>query len=155
MGYIVLLCDKQEHCHVLTYTSRKYRRFVRSIMTGEVYEFSHVFDAAVVLKHDMEFVYNQKIPLILPTDSKQMFHVITKARHTTERKLMIDIAAARESYTCGEISNLGLVLSEDNVADGLTKPGICETHHNLILFGTNELKVKQWIIRIGKGIERL
>ena len=74
-----------------------------------------------MLGHDFETIYQTEIPLKIRTDSLQMIGVVTKASSTTERRLMIDIAAARESYNREEISTVGLVLSEHNIADGLTK----------------------------------
>lgn len=53
--------------------------------------------------------------------SKQLFDVITKASHTSEKRLMIDIAAVRQSYGREEIYHCGLVSSEDNLADSFTK----------------------------------
>jgi len=44
--YVVLLCYAEDRCHVLTYTSKKARRIVRIIMTGEVYAFADAFDAS-------------------------------------------------------------------------------------------------------------
>ncbi len=60
--------------------------------------------------------------LIMFTDSKQLFDFITQASHTTEKRLMIDVAAAREAYYRHEISNVGLIAGEDNIPDCLTKP---------------------------------
>ena len=74
-----------------------------------------------MLRHDLETIYEMEILLQMRTDSLQMFDVVTKASSTTERRLMIDIAAARESYNREEISNVGLIMSEHNIADGLTK----------------------------------
>ena len=85
--------------------------------------------------------------MTLLTDSKQMFEVITKASHTSERRLMIDTAAAREAYNRGEISNVGLVLSKHNIADGLTKPGYCRAISDLITTGCDRSPVEQWIVR--------
>lgn len=73
------------------------------------------------LGRDLENIYKSSIPLQVLTDSLQMLDVITKASSTTEHRLLIDIAAARESYNQEEISNIGLVLSEHNIADGLIK----------------------------------
>lgn len=53
LGYVVLLRDGANRCHVLVYSSKKARRVVRSIMAGEVYAFSDEFDAAFILKHDL------------------------------------------------------------------------------------------------------
>ena len=147
LGYVVLLCDAEDRCHVLTYVSKKARRIVRSIMAGEVYAFADAFDAAYILKHDLERVYGQPLPLVMLTDSKQMFDVITRASHTTEKRLMIDVAAARDAYNKHEISNVGLVKSEDNIADGLTKPGLCMALDEVLRTGVDKNPVQQWIIR--------
>jgi len=147
LGYIVSLCDSEDRCHVLTYRSKKARRIVRSIMAGEVYAFADAFDAAYILKHDLERAYGQPLPLVMLTDSKQIFDVITRASHTTEKRLMIDVAAARDAYNKHEISNVGLVKSEHNVADGLTKPGLCPAMEELLRTGVDKNPVQQWIIR--------
>ena len=52
------------------------------------------------------------------TDSKQLFDVITRAAHTTEKRFMVEIMAARETYNRYEISNVGLVPGDSNPADG-------------------------------------
>lgn len=64
-----------------------------------------------------------------------MFDVLSKASSTTDRKLMIDIAAGRESYNQEEISNVGLVMSEHNIADGLTKEKSNQALQNLFSTG--------------------
>jgi len=95
LGYTVLLCDAEDECLVLTYSSRQARRIVRSIMAGETYAFADAFDAAYILKHYQELVYNQLLHLVMLTDSKQTFDVITRATNTTEKRLIIDFAVAR------------------------------------------------------------
>lgn len=154
IGYVVLLCDSSDSCHVLAYSSKKARRVVRSIMAGEVYAFADAFDAAFIIKHDLEFIYRQHLPLLMLTDSKQTFDVVTRASHTTERRLMIDVAAAREAYKRNEISNVGLVKSEHNVADGLTKPGPCAALEAVLRTGRDTNPVQQWIIRSPASTER-
>lgn len=147
LGYIILLCDDRGACHVLSYSSKKSRRVVRSIMAGEVYAFANAFDEAFVIKHDLERIYHQHVPLIMLTDSKQLFDVITRASHPTEKRLMIDVAAAREAYNNQEISNVGLLKSEHNAADGLTKPHHCTALERIMSTGEDNNPVQQWIIR--------
>jgi len=53
LGYIVLLCDGHSRCHVMTYSSRKSRRVVKSIMAGDVYAVSEAFDDASIITHDL------------------------------------------------------------------------------------------------------
>lgn len=97
LGYLILMSDGLGACHVLSYNSKKSRRVVRSITAGDVYAFANAFDEAFVLKYDLEKIYGQHIPLITLTDSKQLFDVISRASHPTEKRLMIYTAAAREA----------------------------------------------------------
>ena len=145
LGYITLLCDTEDRCHILDYASRKCKRVVRSIMGGEIYAFAEGFDSVYAIKHTLEKVYRQVLPITVPTDSKQMFDVITKASHTSEKRLMIDVAAAREAYNRHDISNVGLVVSEHNIADGLTKLGNCKAPNRVMQTGYDKNPVQQWI----------
>jgi len=148
LGYIALLCDDRDGCHVLAYSSKKARRVVCSIMASEVYAFAYAFETAFILKHDLKRSYRQHLPLVMLTDSKQMFDVITRASHTTEKRLMTDVAAAREAYNRNEMSNVGLVKSEHNVADGLTKPRLCSALDAVLRTGKDVNPVEQWMIRM-------
>lgn len=53
-------------------------------MAGEKYALANAFDAAFVVKHDLERIYLQHVPLIMLTDSKQLFDVIPRASHPSE-----------------------------------------------------------------------
>ena len=66
-------------------------------MGGEVYAFAEGFHSVYAIKHTLEKVYRQNLPVTMLTDSKPMFDVIAKASHTSEKRLMIDVAAAREA----------------------------------------------------------
>ena len=147
LGFIILLCDSTNRAHIMDYSSRKSKRVVRSILGGEIYEFADGFDRAFMLRHDLETIYQTEIPLEIRTDSLQMFHVVTKASSTTERRLMIDIAAARESYNREEISTVGLVLSKHNIADGLTKEVPNKALQDLLSSGFDRNPVQKFIIR--------
>ncbi|CDF40899.1 unnamed protein product [Chondrus crispus] len=116
-------------------------------MAGEIYAFAEGFDDVFAIRHTLEKLYKRKIPITMLTDSKQMFDVITKASHTAEKRLMIDIAASREAYNKHEISNVGLVLSEHNIADGLTKVNRCKALEEVVKTGFDKNPVQQWIFR--------
>lgn len=100
-----------------------------------------------MMKHDREIILNNKISLNILPDLKQVFDFITKASHTTEKCLMIDISATRQAYERGEISNVGLVLSDNNLG-GVTELIMCKALKSLLLSGVDKMQVKQWIIRI-------
>ena len=147
LGFIILLCDKENRSHVLDYSSKKSRRVVRSILGGEVYAFADSFDRAYILRHDLQMIFKKKIPLHMFTDSLQMFDVITKGSSTTEKRLIIDIASSRQCYNRDEISQVGLVSSENNVADGLTKKTPNDALEKLLYTGYDLNTVREWIVR--------
>ena len=148
LGYIIMLADRNDNVHVLSYCSKKSKRIVRSIMAGEVFAFSAAFDQAYVIRHDIQRILGIEIGITMYTDSKQLFDVITRAAHTTEKRLMVEIMAAREAYNRYEISNVGLVPGDSNPADRLTKPKIFVQLNELLHQGVDSTKVSQWIYRM-------
>ena len=79
------------------------------------------FDRAFVLRHDHQIIFTQDIPLRTFSDCLEMFNMVTKGSYTTEKRVMIDIVSARQSNNREEIYPMGLVSSENNVANGLPK----------------------------------
>ena len=147
LGYIILLTDASGRANILHFSSYKSMRIVCSILGGEVYAFADGFDFAFMLRHDLQEIMGQTIPMSMFTDSESLFKVIVKSTTTTGKRLMIDIQAAREAYDQSEISDVGWIVSEDNPADGLSKPKRCELLESILDSGRNELKAEKWIIR--------
>lgn len=90
-------------------------------MSGEVIAFSDMFDLAIAIPLELSTMMGKSVPLQLLTDSKSLFDVISKGSRTSEKRSMLDIAAAREGFRDRLISDIGLVRSGNNIADGLTK----------------------------------
>lgn len=121
LGYIIFLTDASGKCCVISFSSHKSRRVTRSSMAGETIALAEAFDLSFILKHDLQRMLGREIPLLLFTDSKLLFDVITGNRYTTEARLMVDVASVREAYNQKIISNIALIKKEHNVADALTK----------------------------------
>ena len=85
IGFVILLCDKEDNAHILDYASKKARRVVRSIMGGEFIAFAEGFDRAWILKHYLDKIYHKNIRINMLTDSKQLFDVIMKGSTTAEK----------------------------------------------------------------------
>lgn len=148
LGYIILPCDSNNKSHILAYSSRNSRRVVRSSMAEDVYAFSTAFDNAYVIKHGIETIYRQTIPFCMFTESKQMFDVRTRATHATEKRLIIDLAAAREAYNDYRVSNVGLAPENNNPTGALTKPEPCKSLESLLSSGIDLTPVEQCIVVI-------
>ena len=61
------------------------------------------------------------VQLYLLTDSKTLCDIISKACRTNEKRPMLDVYAARQGYKEQEISNIGFVRCDHNIADGIIK----------------------------------
>jgi hypothetical protein len=116
-----MLADERGQASLLQFSSTKAKRVCRSALTAEALSFVAGFDFAYLLKADLQELLGKTIPMLILTDSEPLFNIITRERFTTEKRLMIDLAAARESYRRKEIANIGLIASEFNIADALTK----------------------------------
>jgi hypothetical protein len=81
------------------------------------------------------------------TDSKHLFDSISHSTHTKERRIMIDIATSKRSFERAEISDLGLVATEDTLADCFTKVMDPKQIRNAMDSGFLLHDIKQWIVR--------
>ncbi len=130
----------------LDFSSHKSRRIARSTSTAEAFAFVHGFDHAYLLQHDLQALLGRPIPILMLTDSDILFKNITSARYTSERRLMIDINAAREAYNDRSMSNIALIDSVHNPADGLTKVRSNGALRQLLETHTINHPVRQFIV---------
>lgn len=107
---------------------------------AEVYAFADTFDYGYSLKNDMERIMRQNITVSMPTDAKSLFDVISKSSTTSERCLMIDIAAVREAYHANKVH-------DQNPSDAFTKVEKCSAINSILNTGELNLDVDQWIVR--------
>ena len=97
LGFLICLMESTKKCAVIHFISHKPRRVARSSIAAETLAFVESYDNAYLILHDLERMLGREVPLILLTDCKLLFDTITSSRYTTEKRLMIDIAAAREA----------------------------------------------------------
>jgi hypothetical protein len=146
LGYIIVLADASDTCAVLHFSSHKSKRVTRSTMAAETLAFVDAFDNAFILRHELSRMMGTNIPILMMTDSRALFDVITRARYTTERRLMVDIAAAREAYKERTMSNIGLIRSEFNPADGLTKVSPNDALLKLLTTSSIDHPIEQFVV---------
>jgi hypothetical protein len=89
-------------------------------MPAEALAFADAFGHTFILKHDLHLVLGREVSLLMLTDSKMLFDIITGNKYTTEKRLMAD-ASILEAYNDRKISNIALIRSEHNAADAMTK----------------------------------
>jgi hypothetical protein len=120
LAFVIILSDASRKRNVINYRSYKSRRVTHSVLGGEILAFAEPFDCAYTLRKDIEKMLGRKLPLSFLTDSKSLFDIITKSSSTLEKRVMIDVAVARESYAKEELSDIALLRGELNLADALT-----------------------------------
>ena len=118
LGHIVFLPRKAERRSQFTLNHIRQEGLCAQLVIA----FIDMFDVAITLSEEIKDLYGKDTPLQLFTDSKPLFDVISKGSRTSENRLMLDIAAAREGFGDRLISRIGFVRSDPNIADGLTKP---------------------------------
>eukprot|EP00171_Calliarthron_tuberculosum_P003124 IDg3124t1 len=94
LGVIVLQADDSGSSVSIHFKYCKSKRVVRSAMAGEVIAFSDLFDIASTLTSELQAIYRRDIPVQLLTDSQSLLDVISKAWKTSEKRMMLDIAAS-------------------------------------------------------------
>lgn len=90
-------------------------------MAGEIIASSDLFDIAATYASELSEIYSRWIPVQLLTDSKSLFHVISKGSRTPAKPTMLHTAAAREGFRDKDIRDIGLIRSLNIKADGQTK----------------------------------
>lgn len=119
-------------------------------MAAESIAFADCLDAAISLRIEIERLLGRTVPLEMLTDSRQLFDAVCNSTRTKERRLMIDLAAAKESFWRKEITDLGFIRSADNLADPLTKPIAGE---NLLLSVLRNAKLPDTAVAGGPHVE--
>ena len=147
LGHICFLSDSHGKVAPISFKSYKSKRVTRSVMAGKVIAFSDLFDVAVTLAAERKSLLRRPIPVQLFTDSKSLFDFISKGPRTSEKRMMLGIAAAREGFRDKVISDIGFIRSSDNVADGLTKAMSQAALCDVLSTGELNVRAEQWIVR--------
>lgn len=108
---IMLLTYITNHVKVLGYAIYKIPVIVRSVLVGETYAFADAFDAAFIIRDDLEETTKMQIPLTMITDAESLFKVIFEASKRIEKRVIIDMIATMEAYN--RRKGLGVTVQSD------------------------------------------
>lgn len=115
-------------------------------MAAEVIAFRDMTESAFILRSELSTLPGRDVPMEPFTAIKCLFYNIIKGSHTTEKRPMFYVAAAKKGFKPGEISNIGVVRSETKIADGITKPIVQATLRERLMSGVHSPSPKQAII---------
>lgn len=67
----------------------------RSVLAAETNAFADAFDAACSIRNDIQRILKREVNLTMLTDSMTSFEVLVNSSIMKEKRLMIDVSAAR------------------------------------------------------------
>ena len=109
------------------------------------------FDIGYVLGHALRTIAARlglpPVPLVICTDSYSLYDCLVKLGTTTEKRLMIDLMALRQSYERREISEVRWIRGEDNPADAMTKATANAALERLVTTNRLEVRLEAWVER--------
>jgi hypothetical protein len=115
-------------------------------MAAETCVFAEAFEAAFVLNLSLENIFRLQIRLQTLADSKHLFDAISLSTKMKENRIMIDIAASKQSLERHEISDLRPVARRDMLANDFTKVMELTQSMSALESGFLRHEAKQWII---------
>ena len=122
-GFIIFLVGENGNAAPLIWTSHKLKRVVRSPKAAETLALQDAAEYAVFLKSILEEIYGleKKIPIVCITDNESLHSFVHSTTTVDDKRLLIDICCLRGMLSRGEISQVLLTKSTDQLADCLTK----------------------------------
>ncbi|KYK57237.1 hypothetical protein DCS_04244 [Drechmeria coniospora] len=159
IGYIIVLANEIEHTdeqfkiqgNIIHWSSTKCKRVTRSVLASEIYGTVSALDMGYVLTQTVNTIVSRlqipTIPLIMCTDSYSLYECLVKLGSTTEKRLMIDIMAIRQSYERREISEIRWINGSDNPADAMTKVQPNKVLERLVSTNQVDIRIEGWVDR--------
>jgi hypothetical protein len=125
-GHIILLEDTETGLFCpLAWASRKLRRVTRSTIASETEAMVEGIDEGVFLAAIWDWIFLGILPKLssqIFTDCKSLSdHLGNKGGSTNEKRLKLSISSILEDLQTGTIGHINWIMSEDMLADPLTK----------------------------------
>lgn len=102
-GFTISLSDNHKIAPAIDYSRIKSQRIVRSVLGADIFGLADTSDAAITFQHDTNQIIQKCLKINTFIDSETLFNIFIRNESTTERKLVIDVKAAREVYNNGII----------------------------------------------------
>ena len=122
-GFVILIKGSNGKVAPLVWVSRKLKRVVKSAMAAETMSLLEGAEHAFMIKATLIEVSGsgKDLPVILLTDSKQLYDNLLTTHVCDDKRLHCDISAIRQMIHEKDISTVRHVSAKQQLADGLTK----------------------------------
>ena len=123
IGYVIFLHDNNNNSIPIAWSSKKAKRVARSTLTAETLAAVEAVDAGYVFREILNEILDHPIQCIdVYTDNKSLFDASKTSNVTSDKRLLIDLAALREMIDQRQIK-MHWLSTEYQLANNLTKMG--------------------------------
>ena len=122
---MIFLKDQNNKRCPIFWQSRKIRRVVKSTLSAETLALLDCAEACVYLARILLEITGCNLKVNCVIDNKSLFDTLHSSHCLADRRLRIDVAVLRDMIDRGEITKVSWVASPLQLADCLTKKGVC------------------------------
>ena len=108
--------------HILSWSSRKSGKPVKSIATAEIIAASEAIDEGKVIKNAIQFLLNMEIKLILAVDSNNLYEALSTSHTSSDRSIRGEVGVIRYEFETHNVDQIRWIPGKVNLSDALTKP---------------------------------
>lgn len=141
------MTDATVRVNLLAFASCKCGHIVLLLLRVGTYALADIFEAAYSITHYLQKLLRRSVSIKMLTDSETLPRSLLKCSTTEEKGPTIDTRATREAYENVEITNIGCIRSNQNIADGLTKVTHCDAPDDVLPSRVLNIKIEQCIER--------
>ena len=123
-GSIVFLCDESGKGVPLSWHSKKLKRVVKSTTGAETMALLDGVEDCLLMQRVLSELFNGKVvPVVAKVDCKNLHDSVYSSKTVEDKRLKIDLCTIRDYLRLGELSEVCLVNTKEQLADTLTKSG--------------------------------
>lgn len=125
--------------HVVSWSSRKSTRPVRSVGAAEILAAGEAIDEGKTIAHAYSILLGQHVDLIIAVDSKDLFQSLSTQRNSIDKSIRADVNVIRHEFEVRNISSMIWLPGKLNFADIGTKMDSPLTLSTQLMFFTGRL----------------
>ena len=120
--------------HVLSWSSHKSQRPVKSVTSAETFAAAEAIDEGKMLAKAVEELIGTEVKLSIVVDSKDLFSTLSTCRMASDRSIRGDVSSIRFEFATKNVYSMIWVPGKIYLADPGTKPDIHLTQTLNLLF---------------------
>ena len=124
-GHLVLLCDPNGNCCILSWQANKIKRVVKSSLAAETLSLLEGIEDAFFLHSLMSEIgiLDADIPISSVVDSKSLVENVHSTKSVEDKRTRIDLAAIKEYLMDGRVKSIQWCPGSKQLANCMTKKG--------------------------------